>query len=89
MATRGFWIENSGSNLSTDEVQAGLTAAREFCATLGVDMWTAYRDHMDAIERGNENSPAAALWRRIEDTAIRAACADWKRIPDDLALVPA
>lgn len=88
MTNREFWIESSGSNLSTSEVERGVAAAQELCDTLGVDMWTAYRAHMDEIARDNDNGPATALWCRIEDTATRAACADWERTPEDLSLVP-
>ena len=77
-----------GTRLTEEEQAAALEAARDLCTARGWDLATAWRDSVNAADAGNDNSPAAARWCEIEDTAIRAATADWARCPDDLSLAP-
>lgn len=79
-------IESTAETKLTDEEQRRAeVAAQEVFKAHGVTAAWAYGE-FEALLEANK-SVERSIWLEAQDAAIKAACYDWSRQPEDLVLV--
>ena len=74
-----------GTEITDAEIESGITAALAVFDSAGVDFEQCYQEQLEASTCADNLS--ATIWCNAENAAVKAACADWHRLPEDIILV--